>query len=251
MKKLAAFAFALFVSAAAVSFAQDKPAATTKPLAPQKPDVAAIKYDAKTGEPNKGFMNKHEQFLERAKQGDVEILFVGDSITQGWNGAGKEVWQKTYADRKAANFGIGGDRTQHVLWRMENGELEGIKPRVAVLMIGTNNTNSDQAPEIASGVEKIVKTIRDKTGAKVLLLGVFPRGADESEPKRAIIKGVNERIAKLDDGSNVRFLDISDKFLQPDKTLTKEIMPDLLHLSPKGYQIWADAMQPLLDEMLK
>jgi lysophospholipase L1-like esterase len=228
-------------------------APATRQVAPQPADIPAPKIDNKTGQPQKRFMEMHQQFIERAKQGDVELLFVGDSITQGWGGkAGKEVWDARYANRKAANFGIGGDRTQHVLWRMQSGELEGIKPKVAVVMIGTNNSKADPAEKIASGIEKIVQTIRDKTGAKVLLLGIFPRGEtpEKAADQRAVIAAVNKQISKLDDGKNIRYLDIADRFLQSDGSISKEIMPDYLHLSPRGYQTWADAIEPLLKEML-
>jgi lysophospholipase L1-like esterase len=220
----------------------------------QQPDVAAPKIDGKTGEPQEAFMAKHADFLKRAKEGNVDILFLGDSITAGWASTGKDVWAKRYADRKAANFGIGGDRTQHVLWRSENGELEApIKPKVIVLMIGTNNSAADPGDKIAAGVEKIVATAREKTGAKVLLLAIFPRGetAMKAATQRSAIAVANERIAKLDDGKNVRFLDLSNKFQKSDGTISKEIMPDYLHLSKQGYEIWADGMEPLLTEMLQ
>src|SRR5688572_2779788 len=157
-------------------------APASAPAAPQDPTIPAIKY-GKDGAPNAGFLKSHERFVEQAKKGGVDLLFLGDSITQGWGGNGKELWAARYAPQNAANFGIGGDRTQHVLWRIENGELDGIKPRAIVLMIGTNNTATDDADKIAEGVTKIVKSAQAKTGAKILLFGVFPRG--ETEEKAA------------------------------------------------------------------
>ncbi|MGB7157861.1 MAG: GDSL-type esterase/lipase family protein [Tepidisphaeraceae bacterium] len=239
---------ALFAQASA-------PAATTQPAAPappQDPTVPAIKYERDGRTPSTRFVDLHEQYVARAKEGNVDVLFLGDSITYGWNTNGKEVWKERYAGRNAAKFGIGGDRTQHVLWRIENGELDGIKPKVVVLMIGTNNTNSDEGDEVAQGVTKIVKTVQAKTGAKVLLLGVFPRGADAEKGARwrGRIKRLNEIISKLDDGKSVRYLDLTDKFQNPDGTIAKEIMYDYLHLTPAGYTIWAEAMEPLLSEML-
>jgi lysophospholipase L1-like esterase len=199
-------------------------------------------------------MKQHEQFVDKAKQGDTDLLFLGDSITAGWNGQ-KEIWEQHFSKYKPANFGIGGDRTQHVLWRIENGELEPpMKPKAIVLMIGTNNSASDPAEKIAAGIEKIVTTARQKTGAKVLLLGVFPRGETEEKAakQRRVIKQVNERIRKLDDGGkNVRFLDIGDKFMNADGTISKEIMRDYLHLTEKGYQIWAEALDAPLKEMME
>jgi lysophospholipase L1-like esterase len=227
-------------------------AQTTQPP-PQPADVPAIKYD-REGKPNEKFMKLHEQFVERAKQGDTDLLFLGDSITAGWNGQ-KQIWDAHFGKYKPANFGIGGDRTQHVLWRIENGELEPpMKPKAIVLMIGTNNSAHDPAEKIAAGIEKIVSTARQKTGAKVLLLGVFPRGETEEKAakQRRVIKEVNDRIRKLDDGGkNVRYLDLSEKFMNADGTISKEIMRDYLHLTEKGYQIWADALSQPLKEMMQ
>lgn len=225
-----------------------QPAPAVKPVV-QVPDVAAPKMGT-NGMVNAGFQKSHENFVATAKKGDVGVLFLGDSITAGWNNQ-KAIWEAAFGKYKPANFGIGGDRTQHVLWRIENGELEGIKPKAAVVMIGTNNSGSDSAEGIAKGITKIVETIRSKTPeTKILLLAVFPRG-EKPNPQRDKLKEVNKTIAKLDDGKHVFFLDIGDKFLQPDGTLTKEIMPDFLHLSAKGYQIWADAISGKLADLTK
>ena len=207
-----------------------------------------------------GWVKRHEGFVELAKKGDVDVLFLGDSITDGWRGrGGADVWKKHFEPHKAANFGIGGDRTEHVLWRITNGELDGISPKVAVLMIGTNNSGANSAEEIAEGVALIVKTLREKQPhMKVLLLAVFPRAGKREQGAEKVpvadlhpkIGDVNKIIAKLDDGKMVRYLDIGPKFLDTDGALAKEIMPDFLHLSEKGYQIWADAITPLLSEMI-
>ncbi|MCC7084695.1 MAG: GDSL family lipase [Pirellulales bacterium] len=201
---------------------------------------------------HQGTEKRHESFNARAKQGKVDLIFIGDSITQGWEGEGKDVWRKFYDGRKAMNLGIGGDRTQHVLWRLENGNIDGIKPKLAVIMIGTNNVPAGNAPdEIAAGIEAIVKKIRTALPeTKILLLGIFPRDAKPDSEMRAKIGKVNAKISKLSDGSNVVYLDIGPKFLNADGTLSKEIMPDLLHLSPQGYQIWADAIEPKVAELL-
>jgi lysophospholipase L1-like esterase len=227
----------LLVALAAPAVDRDRPNEASKP-APRK--------DA-------WWMKIHEGFLRRAEKGDVNVLFLGDSITQGWGGAGKEVWKERYEPLKAANFGIGGDQTQHVLWRITEGkELEGIHPKAIVLMIGTNNMGRDTAEDIAAGVTAIVEALRHKLPeAKVLLLGIFPRSPEPIGKFRDKIKETNQRIAKLDDGKHVRYLDIGDKFLDAEGRLHKEIMPDYLHLSPKGYKIWADAIGPALEEMTK
>ena len=254
------FLASLLVLALSVASLRAQPAAAPAPPAPaatqpapkQEPDVAAIKYDSKTGQKNEKFLKMHEEFADRAKQGNVDVLFLGDSITNGWRSQ-KEIWETHFGKYNPANFGIGGDRTQHVLWRIENGELETIRPKVVVLMIGTNNVNGDRPARIADGITKIVETIKSKQPqAKVLLLAVFPRSAEPTHEHRAKIKQINDTIAKLDDGGkSVRYLDIGDKFLQPDGTLSKDIMPDYLHLSKQGYQIWADAISPVLAEMTK
>jgi lysophospholipase L1-like esterase len=247
MNRLCAIVLCVLFASSPV-LAQD---AATRPAAAQEPDVAAIKLDTKTGRPNERFMQMHREFVERASKGDVEVLFVGDSITAGWSRQ-KQVWDQHFGKYNPANFGIGGDRTQHVLWRMLNGELEGIKPKVVVLLIGTNNSKTDPPDKIVSGVEKIVQTIREKTDAKVLLLAIFPRGetAGKAAEQRATIDQVNARLAKLDNGKNIRFLDIGEKFLQPDKSISKEIMNDYLHLTTKGYEIWAGAIDQPLTEMV-
>ncbi len=190
----------------------------------------------------------HESFLEQAKKGDIDLLFLGDSITQGWGG--NETWKKHYTPRRAANFGIGGDRTQHVLWRLEHGEVEGIKPRAVVLMIGTNNAGEDSADEIAAGIKEIVSQLRKRLPeANVLLLAVFPR-SEKPDAVREKLSAVNAQISKLDDGGKVHYLDIGSSFLEEDGTISKEIMPDFLHLSPKGYERWAEAIEPSLKHLL-
>ena len=222
-----------------------------KPLPPQAPDVAAPKLGG-DGKPNAGFIKAHESYVKVAREGKARLVFLGDSITNGWNRQAP-IWQAAFGAWQPANFGIGGDRTQHVLWRIENGELEGIRPEAFVVMIGTNNSRDDDAAGIARGITRIVETLRTKQPqAKILLLAVFPRGerAANNAQRDKLIE-VNRIISKLHNGESIHFLDIGDKFLQPDGSLTKEIMPDYLHLSAKGYQIWADAITPTLKGWLK
>lgn len=192
---------------------------------------------------------RHKQINERAAKGNVDLLFIGDSITAGWEGRGKEVWEKSYGSRNAMNAGIGGDRTQHILWRLDNGNVDGLSPKLAVLMIGTNNSGGNTSEDIAAGVKAIVETLRMKLPqTKILVLGIFPRGPNAEDMRRKVNIGANEIIKSLADGKMVEYLDISDKFLASDGTLSKEIMPDLLHLSTKGYQIWADAIESKVAE---
>ncbi len=221
-------------ASAATSVAQDKP------------------NDAVVPVPRDGnWMKRHDSFNERVKKGNVDLLLIGDSITQGWEGAGKVAWEKYYTPRNAVNLGIGGDRTQHVLWRLENGNVEGISPKAAVLMIGTNNSGTNSSVQIAEGVAAIVKKLREKLPkTKILVLAIFPRGADVNDPKRKVNVGANLSIKKLADGEMVHFLDIGDKFLNEDGTLSKEVMPDLLHLNEKSYATWAAAIEPKLKELM-
>lgn len=200
---------------------------------------------------DKWWMDRHEKMNARVKEGNVDLIFIGDSITQGWEGAGKEVWQEFYGKRNAVNLGIGGDQTQHVLWRLDHGNIEGICPKLAVVMIGTNNAAGYAPQEIAAGIEAIVKKLRSKLpNTKVLLLGIFPRGATPEDRLRQVTAKTNALVAKLADGKNVIYLDIGKVFLQPDGTLSKDIMPDLLHLSPKGYRLWAEAIEPEVAKVL-
>ena len=205
------------------------------------------------------WMRRHDGFVEQAKKGDINLLFLGDSITDFWRNRGSNVWARYYAPLHAANFGISGDRTQHLLWRMENGELNGIKPKVVVLMIGTNNTGKERdgktirntPDEVVQGVTAVVHELHSKLPeSKILFLAIFPRG-QKGDPIREEIKGINARLEKLADGKNIVFLDIGLKFLEPDGSLSRDIMPDLLHPSAKGYEIWAQAMEPTLEQMLK
>lgn len=199
-----------------------------------------------------GWMNRHQSFNERVKKGNVDLLLIGDSITQGWEGAGKEAWAKHYDKRNAVNLGIGGDRTQHVLWRLDNGNVEGISPKLAVLMIGTNNSNGtdNTAEEIGAGITAIVKKLREKLPqTKVLILAIFPRD-EKPTPRREKNAKASEIASKLADNQNVFYLDIGSKFLTPDGLLTKDIMPDYLHLSPQGYTIWAEAIEPKVAELM-
>ena len=198
-----------------------------------------------------GWTKRHESFNKRVAQGNCDLIFIGDSITQGWEGRGKNTWAKHYAKRNAVNLGIGGDRTQHVIWRLDNGNLHRIKPKAAVIMIGTNNSGSNTSQEIADGVEVIVKQLRKKLpDTKVLLLGVFPRGANNADKRRQVNEGANAIFKKLADGKVVHYLDIGPNFLEKDGTLSREIMPDLLHLSEKGYTIWAESIEAKLKELM-
>jgi lysophospholipase L1-like esterase len=203
--------------------------------------------------PEPGLVQRHESFNEISKKGEAQLVFLGDSITQGWGGAGKDAWTKYWTAYAPANFGIGGDRTEHVLWRLENGNFDGLKPKLTVLMIGTNNTGHrmDPASETAAGVKAIVEKLRTKQPQmKVLVLGVFPRGAKADDPKRLRTTEINALLPAIADDKQVFYMDISKTFLQPDGSLSGEIMPDFLHLSAKGYELWAAALAPKVKELM-
>lgn len=224
---------------------------TNLPVATEpKPNMAVIPVPREQDSPRRRFELLNERV--KAAQGNVDLAFIGDSITQGWEGNGKNVWQKFYGSRKALNLGIGGDRTQHVLWRLDHENIDGIKPKVAVIMIGTNNSNGeDHTPgEIVEGVTAIVQKLRERLPElKILLLGIFPRGADFSNQRGKILQ-VNQAIHKLEDGRNVWFLDFGHLLIEPNGKISKVIMPDYLHLSEKGYEIWAEAIESKLAELL-
>jgi lysophospholipase L1-like esterase len=200
---------------------------------------------------------RHEGFLEEARRGGIECLLMGDSITDWWARAGADVYAANFAPLHCANFGIAGDRTQGVLWRMDHGELEGYSPKLMMLMIGTNNLSGRRSTpntpdEIAMAIATIVAKFRTTfPEAKVLLLGVFPRGAEPGNEYREPIRQINELIADLDDGEHVRFMDIGDRFLERDGSISVDIMADGLHPTARGYQIWADAVMPTFREMME
>jgi N-acetylglucosamine-6-sulfatase len=185
------------------------------------------------------------------KQGH-DLLFIGDSITQGWEGPGRDVWEEFYSGRNALNLGFSGDRTEHVIWRLKNGNLKGQqKAQVAVVMIGTNNTgHGGQDPyETAEGVERILSILRARCPeTRVLLLAVFPRGTTPTDPGRLINVSLNSRLANLADGDRVHYLDLSEVFLTRDGKLPEALMPDALHPNTPGYRLWAEAMEPTLVE---
>ena len=225
----------------------DKPTVMTKVLVPS--DEPAQKVDSE-GKPSPSFMAKHEKFIARTKSGPIDVLFVGDSIIQGWETSGRALWKQRYEPLKAANFSIAGDRTEHVLWRLTNGELDGISPKVVVLLIGSNNYRAPEG-DIMRGVRANVTLIKTKLPtAKILVMGILPRGPEGKNSLRGKFAYVNKDLAKLDNKQQIRFLDLSAKFLDPKGRIPKELMADAMHPTPKGYELWAETMDPLLNEML-
>ena len=238
--------------------AQAAAATVAAPSAAVAPSNDASAATPKTG--NKRFFELHDSFLKRGKADPIGVLFLGDSITEGWMKA-PHIWEHYFGAYQPANFGIGGDKTQHVIWRIENGELDGISPKVLVLMLGTNNTGENTTLEIAAADRKIVQLIKQHLPhTKILLLAIFPRGTrklkdgttEPWEKKMEIIHAVNADLAKLDDGKMIRYLDINAHFLSNDGvTIPNIIMPDQLHSNAAGYQLWAEAIKPTLDQLMK
>src|SRR4051812_8838157 len=241
---------------------------------------------------------RHKDFLQRIEQskGEGDVIFLGDSITHGWEG--QKAWQEHFGSFKPVNLGIGGDQTGHVLWRITEGhELDHLKPKAAVIMIGTNNIGGHTAPQIAGGIKAIVGELkRQKPHIKVLVLGVFPRGsfADAERSLDQIAEGIkpineelkkenpdvkrlntlvrnlerqrgtipaaklnkkvaeiNALIANLDDGKSVFYKDIGKEFLDSNGGLSGAIMPDYLHLSATGYDLWGKAIRGDLAKLVQ
>ncbi len=201
-------------------------------------------------------MARHQAVLDRVKQGHVDMILVGDSITHLWGGSpqpggnGQYLWDLCFGSRNAVNLGFGWDRTQHVLWRLQNGEIDGIHPRVAVVMIGTNNIGSNSPDDIATGVRTIVETLQQKLrGLKILLLAIFPRDHLPDTYNRQQVTMVNARISALGRRHGVTYLDLSPIFLEKDGSISPDMMRDYLHPTPKGYDLWARAMEPTLAKL--
>lgn len=234
MKKILISVFALLVLTCTV-FAKDAP-------------NIAVQSVSRMGE--KWCADRHDQKLAQAKEGPVDLVFLGDSITHNWERAGKDVWAKYYGNRNAINLGYGADRTEHVIWRItEGGELDGISPKLVILMIGTNNVGhrSSSPAQTVEGIKKILEIIGEKAPqAKVLLLAVFPRSANPTDEMRVKVNEINAGLPALADGQRVFFLDFGKKFLADDGTLPQEMMGDRLHPGAAGYEIWAEEVEPFV-----
>jgi lysophospholipase L1-like esterase len=204
---------------------------------------------------NKGgetWMGRHEGIKATRSKKDVDLIFVGDSITHGWDttGTGTKIWQQVYEPFNAVNMGFGGDRTEHVLWRFNDGELDGISPKVAVVMIGTNNWRANTFQEIAEGVEAVCEGLRTRLPkTKILLLAIFPRVSSDPWAGANVVMA-NRLIEKLDDGKWINFLDIGSTYRDKKGRLPQTIMPDGLHPNEAGYEIWAEAIRPKLSELM-
>jgi beta-glucosidase len=197
---------------------------------------------------------RHQQKIEEAKLTEIDLLLLGDSITQGWENQGKSVWEAFYAGRKAFNLGFNGDRTEHVIWRLKHGAVDNMAPKLVVLMIGTNNTGHrmDPAAHTAQGVSAIVAELRSKLPlSKILILGIFPRNASPHNDMRKRNDMINQLLSRLEDNKFVYYLNINHAFLDANNVLHKEVMPDLLHPNALGYQLWAEAMEPAIEILIQ
>jgi len=220
--------------------------------APQAPDEPAPRDRDYPWMSLQTWHQKHEALvhIDPELRRRSELVFLGDSIIEGWDDA---LWKERYGPHHAVRLGLGGDKTQNVLWRMAHGELEGLHPKVVVLLIGTNNFGLGEATPagVAAGITKIVRTLQERLAqTRILLLGILPRDEHADTPARRQIAATNARVAGLDDGARVRYLDIGARFLRPDGTIPADVMADFLHPTPKGYRIFSDAIQRTLDEML-
>ena len=208
--------------------------------------------------PQYDWQKRHELTSAAVKRTRPQILFIGDSITHFFGGEkfdsyglrGQQTWGEFYAPRNAGNLGFGWDKTENVLWRLQHSAIDSISPKLVVMMIGTNNSGTCSAPDIAAGITAIVLELEKRLPqSKILLLGVFPRG-EKPGPAREKLAEVNQVIAKLDGTHNVSFLDIGAKFLTPDGLITKDIMPNFLHPNEKGYPICAEAIEPTVKRLM-
>lgn len=239
MKSSFCLTLLIFSLSASAAFAADT---IYQPSLPQGANPAAF------ASPRDDWYRDVQQKFTKYSGKHADIVFDGDSITNRWEGTGRETWNQRYASI-AADFGIEGDRVENVLWRLSKGQVDGVDPKVVVLMIGTNNSGRDSADQIAEGIKALVAEYEKRCpNAHIILMGIFPRGAKPTDGGRLKVAAVNAQIRVLDDGARVTFIDITDKMLESDGTLLPTMAPDFVHPTAPGYQIWADAIQPTIDK---
>lgn len=197
------------------------------------------------------WMERHYAILERIKNGNIDLVFIGNSLTQRWESNGKEVWEKYYGNYNAVNMGFDGDGTQHVLWRIDHGEIDGILPKVVVLLIGSNHVNGYTIEEISDGVKAICCRIRTKLPeTKILVLGILPRG-DATAAAAYRLNKANEEASKIADDKFIFYLNCSEKFLDKDGNVSRTLMvADGVHLTKEGYQLLAEQLDPFLSKWM-
>ncbi len=231
--------------------------AWTAEQAPEAPPTSTVPAAVRTSTPvpklEERWQQNHAHLVKSAHDGKIKIAFFGDSITHYWVETGGELWKSALLPLGAANFGIGGDKCEHILWRLQNGELEGMKPAVVVLMAGTNNLwEYELKPtEIASGIATCLETIRKlQPQAKILLMGVIPQGRQPTDQMRQKIKDINAILAALPASSYDAFFDLGSKLLMDDGTFPERFSADQTHLTAEGYAIWLAEMQPILNRFM-
>ncbi|MBK9990014.1 MAG: mucin-desulfating sulfatase [Verrucomicrobia bacterium] len=238
--------------ASVVSYAAEN-ATTNEPPPPSSDPVAPVPRDRDYDWMSLAqWQKEHAENVTIAAKGEAELVFIGDSITASTRGS--ESWKKTFAIFRTANFGIGGDRTQNILWRLEQGEIGTLKPKLVVLLIGTNNigTTENDVADTVCGVTAVVGKLRSAfPAAKVLVLGVFPRDEDPASPVRAKVQLINSALAKLDDGKAIFVHDIGKVFLEADGTLSTAVSQDHLHLTEEGLRRWAEALAPIVRQLMR
>jgi beta-glucosidase len=210
-------------------------------------DNSAVVPVART---NASWIQRHESMNQQARQGHIDLIYVGDSIVEHFDKQGKEVWEHYYAGRNALNLGISGDRTEHVLWRLDHGNIDGIAPKLAIVMIGQNNGGHNTGEEIGAGVAAVVQKLRAKLpDTRILLLGIFQRREKPTE-ERAVLAKANEIVSKLADDKHVFYMNINHIFMRPDGTIPRSLMYDFEHPTPLGHRVWAEAIEPKVAELM-
>jgi len=235
----------------------------------QEPNNAIVPVP-KIEEDNYDWWGRHAEIMATKDSIDPEIVLIGNSITHFWGGLpqlkdrngkpltprGPQAWNSAFKDYRVLNLGFGWDRTQNVLWRIDHGELDGLNPKIVIVNIGTNNTSEtkncrkNSASEILEGIKAVSDRIQTKLPrTKIILMAIFPREESPAHPRRALINDTNVLLADYAKKQNIAFIDIGPKMLSPDGTLSKEIAGDFCHPTEKGYQIWADALRPFLNDL--
>jgi len=213
------------------------------------PEVPKDANSATFARPCNDWMQKFERNCARTKAGPVDLLFLGDSITEGWRGS--PVWNEFYGKLNAAPYGISGDHTENLIWRIQNGEIDGLSPKLIVILIGTNNFGFNTSAQIAEGVMAVADEAKKRCpGSTILIMGVFPRGEKASDPVRAKVAEINKLLAESSASRPVKFMDIGKAFLSQDGSISKELMYDFLHPSAKGQRVWAEQIQPEVSKAL-
>lgn len=261
MTRLMLILCAMAASLSPLAFAQTPtPETNAAAAAPRRPGATGRGADQASPRRDKNSQIAHEQLVEKAKKGGIDIYFEGDSITRRWGTSDAQWknnlanWNSNFFGWNAADFGWGADLTQNILWRLENGELDGVNPKIIVLLAGINNVGTfpggdEKVENITRGLQAIVKVCQEKApNAVIILTGLFPRNDNMAVIPE--INKINENLAKMADGKKIRYINVNDKLADADGKLYPGMTIDRLHPTPKGYQIWADALKPIFTEIL-